>query len=51
MLHKLDSDPNLIFVDRYEFPNGSLYKGQMLQVKNANGDKPQTFEIREGYGI
>lgn len=39
LIHKLDPDPNLIFVDRYEFTtNGSEYKGQMLQITKMQGD-------------
>lgn len=43
---KLDKDPNLIFVDNYVFPNGSVYKGQMMVDQNDNGN-----EMRHGYGI
>ena len=50
LISKLDPDPNLVFVDKYQFPNGSMYKGQMIMpTKSMNSDNQQ--EIREGYGI
>ncbi len=36
----------LVFVDNYVFPNGSMYKGQMLIREGENGT-----EERYGYGI
>ena len=27
LINKLDPNPDLIFVDNYMFPNGSMYKG------------------------
>ena len=46
LLPKLRSDiDGLIFVDNYQFPNGSMYKGQMLI------DKGTGTEERCGYGI
>jgi len=27
LVYKLDTDPRLVFVDNYLFPNGSMYKG------------------------
>jgi hypothetical protein len=51
LLPKLKQDIHgLIFVDNYMFPNGSMYKGQMLIDKNGS----QTSgggEMRCGYGI
>ena len=38
LLPKLKNDiPGVIFVDNYMFPNGSMYKGQMLIEKNGSG--------------
>ena len=46
LLPKLRNDiDGLIFVDNYMFPNGSMYKGQMLI------DKTTGTEERCGYGI
>lgn len=43
---KLRNDiQGLIFVDNYVFPNGSMYKGQMI-IDKANGT-----EERCGYGV
>lgn len=36
---KFVDDPNLVYVPEYVYPNGSVYKGQMLQ------------DERHGYGV
>lgn len=39
-------DPSLTYFDNYVFPNGSMYKGQILVAREGEEN-----ETRQGYGI
>ena len=47
------SDPNLIFINEFIYPNGSVYRGQMEKtpIEKRDSRTNPIEECRHGYGI